>query len=405
MYIKHLFAFIIITILSCGSTAPDNKKTNATFDLVDLGGISNKEKAILASESYNQYRTLLLNRGFNGQIILAKKGEIIFEDYQGYLSRKTMEPISASTPLHIASTSKTFTAIAILRLIEQGKISLENKVADLIPQFPYNNITLFHLLTHRSGLPNYTSFMEWGGRTVIVKRNKRGRIIQRKVVKSVDYRPKEEFLTNDLLIAYINAKKTPSPQAAGRAFNYCNTNFALLASIVEKVTGQSFPNYMRDSIFIPLGMNNTFVFSLKDTANYIPSYQANGAPYPLQKLDCIYGDKNIYSTVRDLLIWDKALYGGDFISKGILEKAFTGYSNERRGTHNYGLGFRLLLQPTDTVVYHNGWWHGNNVVFKRHIKDSATVIIIGNKFNRSIYGAGKLANVLTGNIDTTVTID
>jgi CubicO group peptidase (beta-lactamase class C family) len=163
----------------------------------------------------------------------------------------------------------------------------------------------------------------------------------------------------------------------------------LLALIVEKVTGQPFPQYMETSLFTPLGMKNTFIFSIKDTANYKPSYQWNSAPIPLEPMDCVYGDKNVYSTPRDMLLWDDALYSNKFVSQSTFQEAIKPTSFERPGTHNYGLGWRLLDLPNNKVVYHNGWWHGNNACFTRFIKDTATIIILGNKFNRAIYSGQK----------------
>jgi hypothetical protein len=149
-------------------------------------------------------------------------------------------------------------------------------------------------------------------------------------------------------------------------------------------------------------MTHSYIFSIKDTDRYIPSYNYNRAPYPLQKLDCIYGDKNVYTTVRDLLQWDRALYLGTFISKQTQDLAYEPYSFEKRGVKNYGLGWHLLIEPNQPeVVYHNGWWHGNNAVFKRMLSDTATVIILGNKRNNNIYAAGKISSVFTGRVDTT----
>src|SRR5262249_17852705 len=145
---------------------------------------------------------------------------------------------------------------------------------------------------------------------------------------------------------------------------------------------------------------DTYVFSIKDTAGYTPSYNYNRSVFKLDKLDCIYGDKNVYTTPRDLLLWDRALYLGTYVSVKTLEQAYQPYS---MGQSNYGLGWHLLLQPPDpTIVYHNGWWHGNNATFKRLIADTATVIILGNKFNKNIWRAGKMSSVFTGHADTTV---
>jgi CubicO group peptidase (beta-lactamase class C family) len=188
---------------------------------------------------------------------------------------------------------------------------------------------------------------------------------------------------------------------ANRAFSYSNTNYALLALIIEKLSGKDYPTYIKEAIFTPLGMENSYVFSQKDSVRYQPSYYANNRPYLLEKFDCIYGDKNIYSTVRDLLLWDKALYQGAFVSQTTLQMAFEPGSNERPSIHNYGLGWRMLNQPDQKIIYHNGWWHGNNAVFSRFIKDTATIIVLGNRFNRNIYKAKNIAGSFLSGFDST----
>jgi CubicO group peptidase (beta-lactamase class C family) len=201
---------------------------------------------------------------------------------------------------------------------------------------------------------------------------------------------RKRIATNDDMLQFLIKHKPALYSQPNRAFHYCNTNFALLALIVEKVTGQSFPEYMRKDLFQPLGMTNTFVFSIKDTASYKPSYNHNNSLFSLENMDCIYGDKNVYSTPRDLLLWDRALFSNSYVSKGTYEEATKPYSLERRSVHNYGLGFRLMLFPDHKVVYHNGWWHGNNAVFSRMTADTAVIIIIGNKYNRQIYKGFKM---------------
>lgn len=372
---------------------------------VIFSSISDREKDYYANAIAPLYQSLLLKTGFNGSILLAKNGEIVFEDYHGFINFKTREPITANTPFHIASVSKTMTAAVILKLMEEGKIYLEDGVEKYLPFFPYPNITIKDLLTHRSGLPKYDYFMD-GTRTEIIRvKNKRGRIVKKTRLIRL-YPAVTGFPGNKELLQYMVANRPPVESFPNRRFNYCNTNYAMLALIIEKVTHMPFPEYMREYVFKPLGMTNTYVFSSEDTANYIPSYNYNNTPFKLEKLDCIYGDKNVYSTVRDLLLWDKALYMGSFISTESLNMAFQPYSNEFRGYKNYGLGWHLLIKPPDpTIVYHNGWWHGNNAVFKRLVADSATVIILGNKFNRNIWSAGKMSSVFTGHADTTLLED
>lgn len=396
---------ILLTFLfiACGSNPFSSKKGPGKINKpVSFSSVSAREKDYYANAIAPLYQSLLLKSGFNGSILLAKNGEIVFEDYRGLINFKTKEPITPNSPFHIASVSKTMTAAVILKLMEEGKIYLEDGVEKYLSAFPYSNITIKDLLTHRSGLPKYDYFMN-GTRTEVTRVwNKRGRIVKK--VRLIRLYPAVAgFPGNKELLQYMVANHPPIESSPNRKFNYCNTNYAMLALIIEKITNIPFPEYMQEHVFKPLGMSNTYVFSSKDTANYIPSYNYNNTPFKLEKLDCIYGDKNVYSTVRDLLLWDKALYMGSFISQETLNMAFQPYSNEFSGYKNYGLGWHLFIKPPDpTIVYHNGWWHGNNAVFKRLVADSATVIILGNKFNRNIWAAGKMSSVFTGHADTTL---
>ena len=149
-------------------------------------------------------------------------------------------------------------------------------------------------------------------------------------------------------------------------------------------------------------MKDSYVFNLADTLKAIPSYNWRGAPETFNFLDQVYGDKNIYTTPRDLLTWDRALSGNSIFTNETLEQAYAPYSNEKEGMRNYGLGWRMNIFPGgNKIIYHNGWWHGSNSAFIRLLKEKATIIVIGNKFNRTIYHARMLTDVF-GNYYTTV---
>jgi CubicO group peptidase (beta-lactamase class C family) len=400
--LKMIPLLTFLLIAACGSNPTTDKKEPVKAKKpTAFSGVSAREKEYYSSAIAPLYQSLLLRTGFNGAILLAKNGEIVFEDYHGYINLKTKEPITSNSTFHIASVSKTFTAAVILKLMEEGKLNLEDNVEKYLPGFPYNGITIKDLLSHRSGLPKYDHFMDGTISTVVMVKNKKGKMVKR--IKTSKAPVQITGLPNNNDVLQYMIKYRPAPEASpNRRYSYCNTNYAMLALIVERITQMPFPVYMQEHVFKPLGMTSTYVFSVKDTAKYIPSYNYNNSAFKLQKLDCIYGDKNVYSTVRDLLLWDKALYFGNFISLKSLDMAFQPYSNENRGFKNYGLGWHLLIKPPDpTIVYHNGWWHGNNAVFKRLIADSATVIILGNKFNKNIWAAGKMSSVFTGHADTT----
>jgi CubicO group peptidase (beta-lactamase class C family) len=382
-------------LMACsGSPAPTTDTINEGKPLV-YTSLKSSEKEVYLKAIKPIYEKQLLKTGFNGAILIAKNGEIIFEDYQGLINFSTKEPITESSTFHVASVSKTFTAMTILRLMEQGRLALTDHVEQYLPSFPYQGITLELLLSHRSGLPKYDQLMA-GTRSYVTKRkNRRGRWVKQTVYVKDPVSVTGLSSNYDVLKFLAGTRPAPESQP-NRRYSYNNTNFALLALVIEKITGQTYPQYMKDSVFNPLGMKDTYVFSLKDTANYIPSYTPGKKAYPLEKLDCIYGDKNVYSTVRDLLQWDKALYQGTFVSMQSQALAYEPLSNETRGKKNYGLGWHLYVDPPNpTVVYHNGWWHGNNAVFRRLLSDTATIIILGNKFNSNIWQAGKLSAVFT----------
>lgn len=364
------------------------------------------EKERLIAEVKAKYEFLLANKGFSGEILVAKNGEIIFEDYKGYANFSDKTAMLPETPIHLASISKTFTGMAALKLWEQNQLDLKAPVTKYIASFPYKEVTIEQLLSHRSGLPDYTNFMESRKYTSVKVKNKKGRWVKKIKLISTETPFKQGFYTNQDVLDYMVAKR-PSPAAKpDKVFKYCNTNFVILALIIEKITGQDFPKYMAETIFKPLKMENTFIFSTQSLDKYLPSYNARLVPYKIEKYDCIYGDKNVYSTARDMYLWDKALTEGTFVKASTLEMAFQPQSPTNKYYHNYGLGWRILAKPNEEkLVYHNGWWHGNNTVFTRLINESATIIILGNKFNKSIYKGKEIASVFTGKVDTTALVE
>jgi len=144
-------------------------------------------------------------------------------------------------------------------------------------------------------------------------------------------------------------------------------------------------------------MTNTYVATAADSLRITPSFDARGRYWRPDFLDQTYGDKNIYSTPRDLLKWDLAVSSGQIINPDLLNQAYTPYSNERPSIHNYGLAWRLLmLKNGKKIIYHNGRWHGSNAAFARLQSEKATIIIIGNRYNSNIYSSAKKAYDIFG---------
>lgn len=374
--IRSIYILLIFLSFACGERNADKSKltsANSTFSDSIYRPLSQAEVKKYSAAIEQYYDKKLVATGFNGSFLVAKNGEILYEDYKGFYDFQTKEPVGEHSAFHLASISKTFTAMTVLKLWEESRISLDDTLQKFFPKLPYHGITVKMLLNHRSGLPNYLYFMDsiW---------DKKMKATNWDVVNfMVDHQPK--------------ADANPD-----RVYHYCNTNFILLALIVEIVTNESFPKYMKDSVFTPLGLKDTYVFSIADTAHYIPTYSVT-KPFMMDHLDCTYGDKNIYSTARDLFTWDKVLYENTFTRKSTAEMAYAPYSFEKRTMHNYGLGWHLYFNNGDTIIYHNGKWHGSNTVFTRLVQDTAVLIVLGNKLNRNIYSAKEMQGIFTGKMD------
>jgi CubicO group peptidase (beta-lactamase class C family) len=396
-----LLGFFFLSI-ACGTGQGPRFLNNTQPSAV----INNDEKERLIAEVKAKYEILLGNKGFSGEILIAKKGEIIFEDYKGFSNFSDKTVIVPETPIHLASISKTFTGMAALKLWEQDKLDLKASVTKYLAGFPYTDVTIEQLLSHRSGLPDYTYFMESHKYTTVKVKNKRGRWVKKLQLIKAETPFRQGLYNNQDVLDYMVAKHPLPASKPDRVFKYCNTNFVMLALIIEKITGQDFPTYMAETLFKPLKMENTYIFSAKSIDKYTPSYNARMVPYKIEKYDCIYGDKNVYSTARDMYLWDKALTEGTYLKASTLEMAFQPQSPINKYYHNYGLGWRILAKPNEEkLIYHNGWWHGNNTVFTRLINESATIIILGNKFNKSIYKGKEIASVFTGKVDTTALVE
>ena len=376
----HCHLFLIVALIFTGSCNNNPKQKNKaiirdSIALIALPApkpVTEPDVTRIKNACEQWYDSVLKPISFNGSILVARNGNIIFEKYSGTGHLGLTDTITANTPTHIASVTKTFTAMGVLKLVQDGKIQLDDEFSKYFPAFNYPGVTIRDLLNHRSGLPNYLYFMdELGWDKTIYIRN--------------------EDVLNYLVTRKAEIKDITSP---GTHFTYCNTNYALLALLIEKVTGVSYPQFMKQTFFTPLQMMNSFVFTSADSAKVNPSYDWKGTLIAMNALDHVYGDKNIYSTPRDLLKWDRLLATNLMFKPEIFQQAYTPYSNERPGIRNYGLGWRMNIYPDGKkLIYHNGWWHGNNASFIRVIDEDATIIVMGNRFTRGVYKARNLAGI------------
>ncbi|MFH6967793.1 serine hydrolase domain-containing protein [Flavobacterium sp. FlaQc-28] len=373
--------FSILVLSSCGKDKKTDTATTSTVEdtlpkMKPLGPekkISQAYKNSVTGRINHFYNKNWPNNSMNGSFLVARNGQIIFERYNGFANKNEGTKITANTPVQIASVSKVLTATAVLKLVNAGKTDLDQKVNTILKTFPYEDCTIRMLLDHRSGMRNYAYFTDRD--------------------KSVWDRHNQ--LTNKDILDILATKDIGLESRTGTRFSYCNTNYAMLALIIEKITGLTYKEAMSEMIFKPLGMTNTYVFDDdKDRKKIVPSYKGNGVEIGFDYLDNVYGDKNVFSTVRDLLKFDRARNSPDFLKPALLKQVYTGYSNERKGTKNYGLGIRMINWETGQNFYfHNGWWHGNTSSYITLMKENVTIIALSNKMNRNTYAVRKLAPI------------
>jgi CubicO group peptidase (beta-lactamase class C family) len=373
--------FLILVLSSCGKDKKSNQdntpKVKDTLGKMIPMGPEKKLPASYVNSVKGRinhfYNKNWPNNSMNGGFLVARNGEIIFEKYNGYADKNEGTTIDANTPIHIASVSKVLTATAVLKLVNLGKLDLDQKVNTILKTFPYPDCTVRMLLSHRSGMRNYAYFTDRD--------------------KSVWDRHNQ--LTNKDILELLSTKNIGLESRTGTRFAYCNTNYVMLALIIEKITGLSYKEAMTEMIFKPLGMTHTFVFDYeKDRKTIVPSYKGNNVEIGLDYMDAVYGDKNIFSTPRDLLKFDRARNSPDFLKPELFKQVFTGYSNERKGAKNYGLGIRMINWETGQNFYfHNGWWHGYTSSYITLQKENVTIIALSNKFTRKTYAVRKLAPV------------
>jgi CubicO group peptidase (beta-lactamase class C family) len=366
---KWLFyALFTLFVFSCKNQSPAQTAADSTNTVIYTGNVSQALKDSLA----RFLDVFLPQQRFSGGILVVKNGQTLYERYMGFTGDNRDVAVTDTTPFHVASTSKTVTSTAVLQLIAIGKLNLSDSVTKFFPAFPYPDVTIRHLLNHTSGIRNYAYYFplaKWNRKVVATNRDVLDVLISS--------RPLQEFPT-------------------GTQFHYSNTNFSLLALIVEEISKLPFPEYAKQYVFTPAGMTHSFILNISNQYRYMPSWTASGRLYDFEYLDAIYGDKNLYTTCRDLRAYDSAIRNNILLPQSFYDSAWQPMSADRHyhdTIEYYGLGWRIKRWSNgNKIVYHNGWWHGNNAVFQRVYQDSAVIIATGNVYNSNIYKLGRLAN-------------
>lgn len=372
---KSFFAFFLVSLFlsSCGFSNSKKKPAKKDEKICFTPTFSNPSKEYIKEKRgkiqffYDNY---LGGEHFNGMFLVAKNGCVIFERYNGFSNYEKKIKIGKCTPLHLASISKVATSLAILRLVDQKLILLDEDVRNFLPELPYEGISVRMLLNHRSGIPyyGYFTYKSW---------------------------PMGKMLRNRDVLLLLKKNKFPLNFKPDHHFAYCNTNYALLALIIEKVTQKRFPKAMKELIFEPLKMTQSFI--MEDTREkecVSQSYNSRMSRQGFDYLDDVYGDKNMYSTVRDLLKMDLGTYSNDFLSVASRKEMYKGYSYENAGKKNYGLGMRIVeLEGKDPYFFHSGWWHGNKGCYASLRADTVCIVALTNANSQSVYSINRLSTV------------
>lgn len=330
-------------------------------------------------QKIDSFLTSFYNSGnFNGNVLIAEKGKVIYKKSFGFSKETTKEKLNDNSIFELASVAKQFTAMAIVILKEKRKLNYEDKISKYIPELSnYSNITIGNLLTHTSGLPDYMEVMD-------------------------SVFNKTKIATNKDIISTFAKLKPQVLFEPNTKWEYSNTGYALLASIIEKVSGMSYGDYLQKVIFRPLNMTNTFVYRRrylpKKIANYAYGYVYSDSlkkymlPDNIKEtnmvvwLDGIVGDGTVNSTIIDLLKWDRALYADKLISKESKKEVFTSSELNDKSKTDYGFGWFIEDNGVyGNLVKHSGGWPGYRTIIERHTQNDKTIIVLLNYVNDNTY--------------------
>ncbi len=373
--IKNLFLVVLLHFFlsSCGDSHGKNIANKKSLKVNYTPLFSRPSKKYLKEKIEKIqffYDNYLGGNQFNGMFLVAKNGTIIFERYNGFSNYDEEIKIDRNSSLHLASISKVATSLAILRLVDQKLILLDEDVRNYLPELPYEGISVRMLLNHRSGIPyyGYFTYKSW---------------------------PMGKMLRNRDVLLLLKKNKFPLNFQPDHHFAYCNTNYALLALIIEKITKKQFPKAMQELIFQPLKMTQSFIMdNSREKESVSQSYNSRMSKQSFDYLDDVYGDKNMYSTVRDLLKMDMGTYSDNFLSASSKKEMYRGYSYENAGKKNYGLGMRIVELPgKDPYFFHSGWWHGNKGCYASLRADTVCIIALTNTNSQSVYSINRLSTV------------
>ena len=363
---KIITLFIALSLIVACKNKENTKITTDKFEVMENDKTQRLDSVYSAHFERNE---------FNGNVLVAEKGKIIFQKSFGIANEETNEKLNIKTSFELASVSKQFTAMGIIQLQKDGKLFYDDPISKYIPELKhYEGVTVNNLLIHTGGLPNYMSIMKenWD---------------------------KSRIATNEDVIEIFAKLKPEKEFEPNQEYSYSNTGYLILGTIIERVSGISFEDYLSEKIFEPLKMDNSFVyqrrFNPKKIYNYAQAYiysdslKRNILPDDSPEegnviyLDGIVGDGMVNSNLIDLYKWDRALYGNELVNDEDKKLIFSSYLTENKKETGYGFGWFVRNDSLyGKRVLHTGRWAGYLTIIERHIDTDKTIIQLINIENK-----------------------
>lgn len=372
MKTRALFLILLMILVSCTSKNDRKQYTvteveswpdvNVELIFKDLDKPTLEKKAAQIDKTF---QNLKKKTTFNGTVLYAEKGRVVLAKSYGVSDLRVRKgDLNVDDVFQLSSVSKMFTAEAIMILKSRQLIDYDVDIKTYIPEFPYDGITTRMLLTHRSGLSRYETLAD------------------------NNWPDKKKPFTNDDMIDYYVKYKPNSYFKPDNGFHYCNVNYALLASIVERVSGKSFVDFMREDVFDPIGMRDSYIYDMPtDTmvSLYLPHcvqgyYVGRRRPRQAQNeyLNGVKGDKIMFSNVEDMYRFKIAIDYGLLVPDSIQDEAFKpGSPKYSKRKDNYGFGWRISRKYPN-CYYHYGWWKGYRSFFMFDKTNDRTIIVLTN---------------------------
>jgi len=298
----------------------------------------------------------------NGAVLVAENRKVIYKNAFGYANFDTKDTLNVQSVFRLASVSKQFTAMCIMILNERGKLSYDDNITKHLPELKYKDVTIRHLLWHTGGLSEGNDLWD----------------------KHWD---KNKLAGNDDVLQLITKYRPKINFAPGEKYAYSNIGYIFLATIVRRISGIPFRQFVRENIFDPLEMNNSLVpLGYRDEKfrnrvigfirdpNNKNQYVENDYNYGN---GCV-GDGGVYSTVEDLFKWNEALYTDKLVKKETIEEAFKPYVLNDGTIGDYGFGWSIYQIDSNNITDHSGSWLGFRTYNLRDITDKHSVIILTN---------------------------